>query len=73
VRLVNRRPLFGTRDGPAAMVSVPGLSAEDTPPRPPAKRGDSLYLTGVDSPIDEGRPTSDRGRIFGRTGVEWVR
>lgn len=62
---VNRRLLFDTRDGSAAMVSVPSLSGEGYATVAYSQpRGDSLFLTCVDSQSVEGRPKSDRGAAY---------
>jgi hypothetical protein len=62
---VNRRLLFDTRDGSAALVAVPSLSGEGYATVAYSQpRGDSLFLTCVDSPMSEGRPREERGAAY---------
>lgn len=62
---IDRRLLFDTRDSSAAMVSVPSLSGEwYVTVAYSQSRGDSLYLTCVDSPRGEARPKSERGPAY---------
>jgi hypothetical protein len=62
---VNRIMVFDIRDGSAAMVPVPSLSGDGYATTAYARpRGDSLYLTCVDSPRADGRPRSERGPAY---------
>lgn len=62
---VNRRLLFDTRDGSAALVPVPSLSGEGyVTVAYSQSRGEFLYLTCVDSPKIDGRPRTDRGPAY---------
>ncbi|MBI1914605.1 MAG: hypothetical protein HYS12_07685 [Planctomycetes bacterium] len=62
---VNRIMMFDTRDGAAAMVPVPSLSGEGYATIAYLQpRGDSMYLTCVDSPRVEARPKTERGAAY---------
>ncbi len=62
---VNRILVFDTRDGSAAMVPVPSLSGNGYATIAYLQpRGDSLYLTCVDSPHVADRPTIERGSAY---------
>ena len=78
---VNQRLLFDTRDGSAAMVTVPSLSRKGYATVAYSRTRDgSLYLTCVASPRADNRPTMERrylvrggaasetGRITARSG-----
>src|SRR5262249_33179450 len=62
---VNRIMVFDTRDGSAAMVPVPSLSGDGyTTIAYIQPRGESLYLTCVDSPRVDDRPKIERGSAY---------
>lgn len=66
---VGDRLLFDTRDGSALLVPVPSLSGAGYVTTAYSQvRGDSLFLTCVDSPKEDGRPTIERGQAY---LVEW--
>lgn len=62
---VNRRLLFDPRDGSAATVEVPSLSGDGYPTNAYSRpKGDSLYLTCVDSPLGDKRPQVEHGSSY---------
>ena len=62
---VNRRLLFDTRDGSAAMVSVPSLSGTGYATVAYSQSyGGSLYLTCVDSTLNGDKPRSEHGPAY---------
>lgn len=62
---VNRIMVFDTRDGAAAVVPVPSLSGDGyTTTAYVQPRGESIYLTCVDSPHGDGRPKVERGAAY---------
>jgi hypothetical protein len=62
---VNRRLLFDTRDGSAAVIPVPSLSGDGYATVAYSQpRGESLYLTCVDTPRGDAGPKAERGPAY---------